>query len=122
MRAKIGETRHQETDRKCADDPDGQYLFGRAILNCAQTKADPFQSVVHRRGQCHAFFSEQQPTRRAAEQCFAEICLQRLDLMADGGLGNAEFLGRFGEIGMACGGIKGAQCIERDFGELNAKS
>ena len=60
-------------------------------------------------GQC-------QSARRAPEQLDAEARLQRLHLMADGCLTDAELHAGFGEAEMARGGLECAQGIERQIG------
>jgi len=45
--------------------------------------------------------------------------LQRLDLMADRGLGDAQFFRRAGEAQMAGGGFEGAQGVEGQLAEWN---
>ena len=56
-----------------------------------------------------------QPDRplAALEQGHAQIVLQALDLMADGGGGHVQLLRRLGEAEMAGGGLEGAQGVER---------
>ena len=50
---------------------------------------------------------------QAPEQLPVERRLQRLDLMADRGLGDEQLLGRLGERQVPGGGLEGAQGIER---------
>ena len=49
----------------------------------------------------------------ANKQRAAEVLLQLLDLLANGGLGDVQFVGGAGEAAQARGGFKGAQGIQR---------
>src|SRR5713226_8408425 len=79
---------------------------------------------LHRRGErLEAFtqlrqagarrFRELHPPPGAAKELHAEILLEALDLVADGGLRDGELLRRLLEREMARGGLEDAQCVQR---------
>ena len=53
------------------------------------------------------------PTRAAHEQRHAEPFLERLYLMADGGLGNVKLFGGMSEACVAGGGLEGSERVQR---------
>src|SRR5207302_10829533 len=56
---------------------------------------------------------ELHPPPDAAEELHAEILLEALDLVADGGLRDGELVRRLLEREMARGDLEDAQCVER---------
>ena len=59
-----------------------------------------------------AFRRQAEATRLAAEELHAELLLQRLDLPADGRLGEEQFRRGLGEAEVARGGVEAFQRIE----------
>jgi len=85
QRGKPGRGRERElaTDVGCAQ------LVGRGLQALEHVGGDAVEGV--------ATFGQRQRALPPLEQRHAEVVLERLDLPADGGLGDEELLGRLGE-------------------------
>ncbi len=109
----VAQARQQPAHREGAHHPDGQHLAALAGLQAGQRRAHAFEGVAEHGQQGLAFVGERQATRQAAEQPAAQAVLQFAHVLADGGLGEVEFLGRAGEAEVAGRDFEGAQGVER---------
>ncbi|MNL32526.1 hypothetical protein D3C87_1543840 [compost metagenome] len=75
--------------------------------------AQQVKCLPHLRRQPGPHYAQLNLPRLAQKQCRAQALLQQLDLVADGGLGHAQFLGSPGEAEMTCDGLKGTDGRER---------
>src|SRR5262249_34936456 len=75
--------------------------------------ADAVESVAHDHEIGATCLGDDQPLSLAIEQLQPELGLERLDLMADGALGDAEFLGRAREARVAGRGCESLERSER---------
>ena len=81
-----------------------------------QAQADAIEGLAEHRQQGRAFVGERHATRQALEQHGPQTFLQRLDLVAQRGLADAQFVGGAGQVLVARGGLEGAQGVERQLG------
>jgi hypothetical protein len=70
------------------------------------------ERAAHRGQQKLPLVGQEQPTIEPAEQLGAQVLLERLDLVADRGLGHEQLLGRLGEAQQARRGLEGAQRVQ----------
>eukprot|EP00903_Cladosiphon_okamuranus_P001262 g1260.t1 len=100
---------------KSSNDTDGQDFLKIAVLKSAEGGAHALKGIRHDRQKRLAFVGQDDTPRQAFEQSDAKHLLQRFDLMADGGLRDAQFQPRTGETVQTRGGFEGPQRIERQL-------
>ncbi len=75
--------------------------------------------ILHHRDQRQPLVGERQSARQAAEERHTQPILQRLHLMADRALADAQLLPCSREAQMAGGGVEGAECIQGELGPVH---
>src|SRR6516162_1476110 len=91
----------------------GERAAALALQQAFGSIADAVESVAHDREIGAACLGDDQPLAFAIEQLQPELGLERLDLMADGALGDAQFLGRAREALVPGRGFESLERVER---------
>ena len=113
---KLAQAWNQPTNRKRAHYAYGQNLARTRRGDLLQRLGNALKALRHRRPQGLALVGQGQPARQAAKQRLAQPVFQIANVLADGGLGDMQFLGRTRQAQMARCGVEHTQCIE---GELH---
>jgi len=90
--------------------PRGAHLAGELMLDLVMA-----EGVTQIGQQRLALAGDLESARTAHEQRHAEALLERLHLVADGGLGDVQFLGGVGEACVTGGRFEGTQGIQRQL-------
>src|SRR5262249_15649559 len=91
----------------------GERAAALALQQALGSVADAVESIAHDHEIGATGLGDHQPLSLAIEQLQAEFGLEWLDLMADGALGDAEFLGRAREALVPGRGFESLERIER---------
>jgi hypothetical protein len=111
--AEIGEAGEEPADGEGSDGAERQDLAHVAGLEALQHVGHAVEAVLQRREERQALLGDHQPARQAAEERDPEPLFQELHLVADGGLGDAEFDRRAREGQVSGSGFEGAQRVQR---------
>jgi len=98
---------HQPIGGEGMDGGDGEHAL-RRFAQGAEGGFQALEGVADLGRQALADLRQHHPARLAQEQGRPDPVLQQLHLVADGGLGHAQFGRRLGEAPMACGRLEGA--------------
>jgi hypothetical protein len=112
---KAMQSRHQPAKGKGGDQTDVQGARIGLATDPLQRVGHAVESIAQVRQQRLAFAGDFQPTRAAHEQRHAEPFLERLHLMADGGLRDVKFFGGVSEACVAGGGFEGPERVQRQL-------
>ena len=122
----FGKAWQQPTHRKCADRTERQHITQMPFLETLDHIGHAIERILECRQKCQPILGNHQSTRKTPEQFNAEALLQKLYLVADGRLRDAEFYRRASEAEMPGGGLEGAQGVKRkvraDHGKTNFNS
>jgi hypothetical protein len=110
---KPAEPVHQPFGGKIGRGADRQNTGALALYKPLGPHRNPIQRVADHSKIFAAGLGNHQPLALAIEQLDAERALQRLDLMADGALGDAQFFRRPGEALAPRRRLEGFQCVQR---------
>jgi hypothetical protein len=77
------------------------------------TTRNAVQCIAHGHGESTTWLGQLHATTPAMEQRHAEFALQRPHLVADGTMGDVQFVAGTGEILVPCRRLEGAQCDQR---------
>src|SRR5262249_35351675 len=92
---------------------DRQRARALALQEALGTERDPVERVADDGEILAAALGDHQPLTLAVEELDAELLLQRLDLVAERAMRDAELLGRARKTFVARRGLEGAKRIER---------
>ncbi len=98
------------SERRCGADGE---RTPAPLAQGSDTALERREGVADRRQQELTFVRQHQPSVQAAEQRHPQVLLQRLDLVADGGLGDEQLLGSLGEAEVPRGGLEGPERVQR---------
>ena len=102
----------QPFGRKIRRSADGENTRTLALNQALGADGDAVQCIAHDGEVVAAGFGDDQPLAFAIEQLDAELRFQRLDLMADRALRDAQFFGGAREALMPRRGLEGLECVQ----------
>ncbi len=116
----IAQPRQQPAGGEGPDHAHRQHLAEAPAGETVQGDGYAVEGVGEHRVQRRAFVGERHPARQAVEQRDLQALFQAADLVAQRGLADAQLQRRAGEIEVTCGGLEGAQGVERKLGADHA--
>lgn len=111
--AESAEARHQPLRRNRRQGGDGQGAPVIVVANLLGSIGQQIEGLAQGRPIVLARVGQQQRPVETAKQRHPEPLLQRLDLMADGRLGDVELLRRLGKAQVPGGGLEGTHGVQR---------
>ena len=112
----LGETpqpMHEPLGREVRRRADGEHAAALALQQPLRSSRDAVEGIAHDDEIGASGLGDDQALPLAIEQLQPELGLERLDLMADGALGDAELLGRAREALMARRRLESLERVER---------
>ncbi|MCW0416877.1 hypothetical protein NB689_002631 [Xanthomonas sacchari] len=107
--------RQQPAHREGADHAHAQCLAIATAGEALQRPGDAVEGLGQHRMQAQAFVGQGDAARQALEQHHTQARLQLFDLMAERGLGHAQFGGGTGQVLVPRRGLEGAQGVQRQM-------
>ncbi|MNJ50459.1 hypothetical protein D3C77_457310 [compost metagenome] len=111
----IRQARQQPADGKCAHGSHRQYLPVVPTFETVQGLGDAIKAIAQHRQQGFSLAGQHQAAGQALEQRNLELGFEAFNLMADGGLGHAQFDRCAGETQVPRRGLERPQGIQRQM-------